>query len=502
MEKILEKTSLPTSRESVAGDRLLTFDEIAPWQKDSPHIHTGYRPLTGSWSQSIKSIFRWHNETINIHSHSVGSIIFAIILPLHFYFALYRNVPAAQPIDATVFLLYFAGVASCFAVSAAFHTAGSHSQAVHKKYNRADCCGIVLLMWGASLASIHFAFICDARLKSLHWFLSSASATGCITFILGPLFIQPAYRNLRALTYLSLGLFAIVFILHGIYLHGFALQRRRLSLEWMGLMALLNFLGCAAYAFRIPESKFPGKFDFVGASHQIMHVAVLAAGLVHYHGLSKALLETRGDMGQVLISLTENAIIDKDLRDSVSGVLFLGCAHDERSDKFRDRILLSLFLEYSERLWDSQSPRYHPVLEWAESITAKFRKLKLQFPTWTYYESVETEYRRDKKFWGRDKVYSEILCPEETTKLQAVSCGIRTLAMNHLDVCDGLYRERENNEQFLNDLRTMVGALKLSKSVTSTEAVTIGEEAGRTSNISAARDPGSVIVTEAHDLST
>jgi adiponectin receptor len=189
-------------------------------------------------------------------------------------------------------------------------------------------------MWGASLASIHFAFICDPRQKSLHWFLvclrraldllkactnnrlqSSASATGCITFILGPMFIQPQYRSLRALTYLSLGLFAFVFIVHSIYLHGFALQRRRLSLEWMGLMALLNFLGCSAYAFRvsrcficcmfriivadtetqIPESKFPGKFDFIGASHQIMHVAVLAAGLVHYHGLSKALLETRGD---------------------------------------------------------------------------------------------------------------------------------------------------------------------------------------------------------------
>ncbi|KAG9613691.1 purine and uridine phosphorylase, partial [Aureobasidium melanogenum] len=444
MEKNLEKSSFLTSRESVAGDRLLTFDEIPSWQK----------PLTGSWSQSIKSIFRWHNETINIHSHSIGSIIFAIILPLHFYFALYRNVPAAQPIDAAVFVLYFAGVASCFAVSAAFHTAGSHSQAVHKKYNRADCCGIVLLMWGASLASIHFAFICNARLKSLHWFLSSASATGCITFILGPLFIQPAYRNLRALTYLSLGLFAIVFILHGIYLHGFALQRRRLSLEWMGLMALLNFLGCAAYAFR------------------------------------------------VLISLIENANIDQGLHDSVSGVLFLGCAHDERIEKFRDRILLSLFLEYSERLWDCRSPRYGPVLEWAESITAKFRKLKLSFPLCTYYESVETEYRRDKKFWGQDKVYSEMLCHEETTKLQAVSCVIRTLAMNHLDVCDGLYRERENSEQFLNDLRTMVGALKMSKPIASTEAVTTGEEAGRTSNISATRDSGSVMVTEAHDRLT
>jgi adiponectin receptor len=207
---------------------------------------------------------------VNIQSHSLGAIIFSFCLPLHFYFALYRNLPAAQPIDAVVFSLYFAGVTWCFAISAAFHTAGSHSRTVHKKYNRADCCGIVLLMWGASLASIHFAFICDARTKSLHWFLvrlvhylcsdrtctdgslqSSASATGCIAFILGPMFIQPQYRSLRAITYLSLGLFAVVFILHSIYLHGFALQRRRLSIEWMGLMALLNFLGCSAYAFRV-----------------------------------------------------------------------------------------------------------------------------------------------------------------------------------------------------------------------------------------------------------
>ncbi|THW10896.1 mPR-typeG-protein-coupled receptor [Aureobasidium pullulans] len=150
-------------------------------------------------------------------------------------------------------------------------------------------------MWGASLASIHFAFVCNSHLRSLHWFLSSASASGCITFILGPMFIKSAYITARALTYLSLGLFAIVFIVHGIYLYGFMMQRKRLALEWMGLMALFNFLGCTAYAFRFPEVKFPGKFDLVGHSHQIMHVAVLIAGLVHYHGLSQAFLETRGD---------------------------------------------------------------------------------------------------------------------------------------------------------------------------------------------------------------
>lgn len=65
------------------------------------------------------------------------------------------------------------------------------------------------------------------------------------------MFIKPEYRTLRAITYLSLGLFAIVFIVHSVYLYGFALQRRRLSLEWMGLMALLNFFGCFAYALRV-----------------------------------------------------------------------------------------------------------------------------------------------------------------------------------------------------------------------------------------------------------
>ncbi|KAG9657509.1 purine and uridine phosphorylase, partial [Aureobasidium melanogenum] len=205
---------------------------------------------------------------------------------------------------------------------------------------------------------------------------------------------------------------------------------------------------------------------------------------------------------QVLISLIESGNVDKDLHDSISGVLFLGCAHDERSRKFNDRVLISLFLEYSERLWDLRSPSYRPVLKWAESITEKFRKLKLPFPTWTYYESVETEYRRDKKFWGRDKIYAELLCPVETTKLQAAPSETRTLTMDHLDVCNGLYRKRESSEQFLNDLRTMVGALKMSKSMASTEAVPTREEADRTSNITAAGNSESVMAPEAHNRLT
>ncbi|CAD0030344.1 unnamed protein product, partial [Aureobasidium pullulans] len=117
-------------------------------------------------------------------------------------------------------------------------------------------------MWGASLASIHFAFICDPWLRSLHWILVSASASGCVAFTLYPAFIKPTFRAMRAAMYASLGLFAVVFVLHGVYLYGFAVQRRRLALEWMAVMALLNLLGAMFYALRFPEAWFPYRFDF------------------------------------------------------------------------------------------------------------------------------------------------------------------------------------------------------------------------------------------------
>ncbi|KAI5209920.1 hypothetical protein E4T39_00420 [Aureobasidium subglaciale] len=149
-------------------------------------------------------------------------------------------------------------------------------------------------MWGASLASIQFAFICDPWLRTLHWILVSASASGCVAFTMYPAFIKPAFRAFRAAMYASLGLFAVVFVLHGIYLYGFEVQRRRLAVEWMVVMALLNFTGAAFYALRFPEAWFPRRFDFLGASHQIFHVLVLAAGLVHYKGLATAFVEVRG----------------------------------------------------------------------------------------------------------------------------------------------------------------------------------------------------------------
>lgn len=88
--------------------------------------------------------------------------------------------------------------------------------------------------------------------------------------------------------YAGLGLSAVVFVVHGILLNGWTVQNRRMSVDWMGLMALFNLMGAVIYAARIPEKLRPLKYDINGSSHQVLHVAVILAGLAHMFGLFRA----------------------------------------------------------------------------------------------------------------------------------------------------------------------------------------------------------------------
>ena len=51
-------------------------------------------------------------------------------------------------------------------------------------------------------------------------------------------------------------------------------------------------LGAAIYALRVPERWYPGAFDLWFSSHQLFHLCVVAAALVHYRGV-RTLLDWR-----------------------------------------------------------------------------------------------------------------------------------------------------------------------------------------------------------------
>ena len=72
-------------------------------------------------------------------------------------------------------------------------------------------------------------------------------------------------------------------------MNGWEKQNDMMSLTYFLGLGLLNFTGAATYAARIPERWCPGRYDILGASHQIMHVLVMCGAVSQSLGLLKAL---------------------------------------------------------------------------------------------------------------------------------------------------------------------------------------------------------------------
>ena len=226
-------------------------------------------------------------NSVNIHSHLTGSLLF-FSLPAWTFTAVFDEFPTTNRFDFVVFSTFFFGVAICFLLSSTFHITNNHSQHVAAFGNQLDYLGIVLLMWGATIPSVYYGFHDEIKLRNIYWSIVSVLGGLCCVATLHPKFRTPLFRPYRSMMYASLGFSAVVFVVHAIIIHGLAGANRRMSLDWMLAMAVLNLTGAVAYGVRFPERLNPGKFDLWGSSHQVLHFMVIFAGLAHMFGLVRA----------------------------------------------------------------------------------------------------------------------------------------------------------------------------------------------------------------------
>ena len=76
----------------------------------------------------------------------------------------------------------------------------------------------------------------------------SAFALACSFVTFQPRFSDPFLRPVRAATFGGFAFSSVVPVIHGIAKYGWALQSRRMGLEWVFVTLGLNALGAAAYA--------------------------------------------------------------------------------------------------------------------------------------------------------------------------------------------------------------------------------------------------------------
>ena len=71
-----EKGDINSKYEGKTGIILGTFNDVPDYYKDNEYIKRGYLLYCDSIFKALKSLFRLHNESVNIWSHILGAIIF------------------------------------------------------------------------------------------------------------------------------------------------------------------------------------------------------------------------------------------------------------------------------------------------------------------------------------------------------------------------------------------------------------------------------------------
>lgn len=266
-----------------ASWKVVHFKNLPKWLQDNDFLHKGHRPPLASFTACFKSIFRLHTETGNIWTHLLGCIMF---IGAAVYF-LIRPSWEVNWEEKMIFSAFFIGAILCLGFSFAFHTVSCHSEVIGKLFSKLDYCGIAMLIMGSFVPWLYYGFYCHYQPKIIYLTVVIVLGFFSIVTSLWDKFSTPQLRPVRAGVFMAFGLSGVIPAIHYVYMEGWFNDISRASLGWLVLMGLLYILGAMFYALRIPERWFPGKFDLWGQSHQIFHILVIIAALVHFHGISE-----------------------------------------------------------------------------------------------------------------------------------------------------------------------------------------------------------------------
>ncbi|KAH6828885.1 heptahelical transmembrane protein1 [Perilla frutescens var. hirtella] len=308
---------------------LLSFHELPDYMKDNEYILDYYR---ANWplKEALFSIFRWHNETLNVWTHLLGFLLFVgltvanlIHVPhvADFISMISEQFPSSaegngsKKLSAVVsraaiiisvevneerrwpLYTFLSGSMFCLLSSSTCHLLSCQSEWLNLQLLHLDYVGIAVMIITSFFPPIYYIFQCTP-----HWqiiYLSGITIMGLCTIValLSPALSAAKYRALRASLFVSMALFGLIPALHALLLNWHDPHPHRdLILAYESAMALSYLLGTLFYVTRVPERWGPGRFDLAGHSHQIFHFFVLMGAFAHY-AAAKLFFNYRTRMG-------------------------------------------------------------------------------------------------------------------------------------------------------------------------------------------------------------
>ncbi|RXK38087.1 hypothetical protein M231_04646 [Tremella mesenterica] len=166
MKRISDMGMGPTVAEALEkaddGRRLIGYEDLPFVWRNNEHIITGYRfiPMHANTGPIplIKSAFGWHNETVNIQSHFVPTIILLLLIPI---MVIHSPLPDAHWLDTAILAMYFLAAVACLSSSASWHVlSGSASRGWFEWGACVDYIGISWLISASFFTVVYNGFYC------------------------------------------------------------------------------------------------------------------------------------------------------------------------------------------------------------------------------------------------------------------------------------------------------------------------------------------------------
>ena len=292
IEEKVEVTKANIEKIAHLAWKSLSFDKLPVWLQDNEYLTHEHRPPMNSFTGCFKSMFRMHTETWNIWTHFLGCIFFvALCLGIYVYgdyiTFLFEDIEIYQLplIEQAMLFCFFLAAMICLSCSTMYHLFNNHSHQVAQLFGRLDYSGIAILITGSSIPAFYYGFYCQTVAKYTHITIIAMLCVGCVVVSLWKKFGTHKYRPLRFATFLSFGLYGFVPGLQVVLKEGFLKEHINQAVIGLLIMAAVYILGAVVYVTRVPERFFPGKFNTWASSHQLFHICVVCAALVHYDTL-------------------------------------------------------------------------------------------------------------------------------------------------------------------------------------------------------------------------
>lgn len=236
---------------TVSSHRHLTFYELPFQWRENRYIIYGYR-FAKSHVTAMLSAFSWHNETVNIWTHLLGTFYLLYLAFYDFPNSEHYFKYTTSADDHAIVYLFIASAITCLMFSVIWHSYTNIGfLSLRSKFACFDYSGITVLITSSIITTEHISLKDYPNLRFAFVAFSSLAGLVGIGMAWHPYFDRPESRIIRILFFVSLSFLGVVSFMCSCLVHNFKFALNLFSPLYISFVWYLS--GVVFYGSFFPE---------------------------------------------------------------------------------------------------------------------------------------------------------------------------------------------------------------------------------------------------------